>query len=231
MNKILPTGGFVYVLTNDSFPNLVKIGMTTQDNVEKRVSQMSTGVPTPFTIAYKARVNKPAEIEKALHNHFADFRFSKNREWFEVSISGVQNQIWKFDSAVRYNDNLFSAIPEYLECKEGIESRGSNVRTFLILAVIIGFIFLAWFSTEDIISTIFTALPMSFFIFLIMKGVIFARVNRFLYRNELAQMKANIASKYTIDIGDLEVYKEHYFQEKMLESQKEYRRIKRVSRK
>lgn len=223
--------GFVYILTNDSFPNLVKIGMTTQDNVEKRVRQMSTGVPTPFKIVYTARVNKPAEIEKALHNHFTNSRFAKNREWFAVSVSDIQHKIWEFDATVRYKDNLFSAISEYLQQKEEIESRSSNVQTFVISTAIVGFFIIIWLSTEDIISTIFSALPMSFFIYLILKGVIFTRINRYLYRNEFAEMKASVATKYTIDSMDLEKYKEHYFQEKAHESRKEYRRIKRASRK
>ena len=67
-----PTNNFdiVYLLTNPSIPGLVKIGMTTRDNVEARMKELyGTGVPAPFERQYacKVAVSDCATIEKALH--------------------------------------------------------------------------------------------------------------------------------------------------------------------
>ena len=41
--------GIVYLLTNPSMPSLVKIGMTTRNEVHVRMGELySTGVPLPF---------------------------------------------------------------------------------------------------------------------------------------------------------------------------------------
>lgn len=41
--------GIVYVLTNPAMPGLTKIGMTTQEEIGPRLSQLyTTGVPLPF---------------------------------------------------------------------------------------------------------------------------------------------------------------------------------------
>ena len=45
--------GIVYVLTNPAFPNLVKIGITTRDEVQVRMAELyTTGVPLPFKCVY-----------------------------------------------------------------------------------------------------------------------------------------------------------------------------------
>ena len=42
----------VYVLTNPAMPGLLKIGSTTQEEVDTRMKQLySTGVPVPFDCA------------------------------------------------------------------------------------------------------------------------------------------------------------------------------------
>lgn len=45
--------GYVYILENDSFKDLVKIGSTKYDG-HKRARELSrsSGVPTPFRVAY-----------------------------------------------------------------------------------------------------------------------------------------------------------------------------------
>lgn len=218
--------GFIYVLTNDSFPGLVKIGRTTQSDVENRVRQMSTGVPTSFTIAYEARVRNPAEIEKALHRHFSDFRFTKSREWFNVSIDEVKKMVWKFDSSARYKDNLFLAIPEYLESKEEIEMRNSKLCLSIVLAVILGF-FVLMATTSGLISAVMATLPVSFFIYLIVAGTIFPKINTLLYQRELETRKRNISEKYAVEVVDLDRYKENYYQETNTAQIKQYRKMKR----
>ena len=75
---------FVYVLTNESMPGIVKIGMTTSP-IESRMLQLdTTGVPLPFECYYAARVNDQKRVEKALHEAFGDHRVRKTREFFRL---------------------------------------------------------------------------------------------------------------------------------------------------
>ena len=65
--------GIVYLLTNPVMPGLVKIGMTTQEDIDKRMKELyTTGVPVPFECKSACKVKKSdcLKIEKALHKAF-----------------------------------------------------------------------------------------------------------------------------------------------------------------
>ena len=75
----------VYVLTNPAMPGLVKIGCTTKEDANSRISQLyTTGVPVPFKIEFACRVENAEEVEQALHIAFGPNRINPKREFFEV---------------------------------------------------------------------------------------------------------------------------------------------------
>ena len=81
--------GIVYLLTNPVMPGLVKIGMTTQEDIERRMRELyTTGVPVPFECQFACKVKKAdcAKIEKALHTAFAPQRINANREFFRIQV-------------------------------------------------------------------------------------------------------------------------------------------------
>lgn len=81
--------GIVYLLTNPAMPGLVKIGMTTQEDIDKRMRELyTTGVPVPFECQFACRVKKDdcGKIEKALHTAFAPQRINANREFFRIQV-------------------------------------------------------------------------------------------------------------------------------------------------
>ena len=81
--------GIVYLLTNPCMPGLVKIGMTTQEDIDKRMRELyTTGVPVPFECQFACKVNNKdcAKIEKALHTAFEPQRVNKNREFFRINL-------------------------------------------------------------------------------------------------------------------------------------------------
>ena len=81
--------GIVYLLTNPVMPGLVKIGMTTQEDIDKRMKELyTTGVPVPFECQFACKVKKGdcAKIEKALHKAFAPQRINANREFFRIQV-------------------------------------------------------------------------------------------------------------------------------------------------
>lgn len=80
----------VYVLTNPAMPGLIKIGMTTQLEVDARLRQLySTGVPVPFDCAFACRVKDALEVERALHYAFGKDRINPNREFFRIEADRV----------------------------------------------------------------------------------------------------------------------------------------------
>lgn len=79
--------GIVYVLTNPAMPGLVKIGMTSRNNIDERMKELyGTGVPVPFECKYACKVKSSdcEKIEKALHSAFAPDRINANREFFKI---------------------------------------------------------------------------------------------------------------------------------------------------
>ena len=81
--------GIVYLLTNPCMPGLVKIGMTKQEDLDKRMKELyTTGVPVPFECQFACKVNNKdcSKIEKALHTAFDPQRVNKNREFFKINV-------------------------------------------------------------------------------------------------------------------------------------------------
>lgn len=80
----------VYVLTNPAMPGLVKIGKTTQLEVDERMKQLyGTGVPVPFDCEFACQVKDASEVEKALHFAFGNTRVNPNREFFRIEAERV----------------------------------------------------------------------------------------------------------------------------------------------
>jgi len=75
----------IYVLTNESMPNLVKIGKTTRKDVKTRMNELySSGVPFQFECVYAVEVEDCSTVEKALHVAFNPSRVNPKREFFSI---------------------------------------------------------------------------------------------------------------------------------------------------
>lgn len=78
----------VYVLTNPAFENYVKIGKT--KNLEQRLRSLdNTSIPLPFRCVYAVRLANVDEVERLLHQTFADHRTRSTREFFEINPQRV----------------------------------------------------------------------------------------------------------------------------------------------
>lgn len=75
----------VYLLTNPTIPDLVKIGRTT--DLEARLRQLSThsGVPVPFECFFACEVLDSVKVERALHDAFGDHLINPKREFFRLN--------------------------------------------------------------------------------------------------------------------------------------------------
>jgi hypothetical protein len=78
--------GFVYILSNQSMPGLLKIGYTT-GTATKRANELSrvTSIPTGFKVEWTLPVSgNPRSVEQTAHAHLARNRHGK--EFFKVSL-------------------------------------------------------------------------------------------------------------------------------------------------
>lgn len=75
----------VYILTNQSMPGLIKIGIT-ERKVEERMRDLysSSAVPLPFECYFALEVKDAKLVEKKIHHGFDDYRINENREFFEI---------------------------------------------------------------------------------------------------------------------------------------------------
>ena len=105
----------VYVLTNPAMPGIVKIGKTTQIEVEERMKQLySTGVPVPFDCAYACKVKDASDVEKALHIAFGMTRINPNREFFKLEperVIAVLRLLKVDDITKQFENTIESDIP------------------------------------------------------------------------------------------------------------------------
>jgi len=70
----------VYVVTNPSMPNMVRIGKTSAQDVSSRMRQLyTTAIPTPFECACAKAVQDASQLESALHTAFGYCRVNPNR--------------------------------------------------------------------------------------------------------------------------------------------------------
>jgi len=103
------SAGFVYVLSNPSMPNILKIG-STERSVKERVLELSatTGVPTPFQIEYSLLTENPKDLEFAIHAELDEYRVNGNREFFNVPLEVVLDRLASFRA-----EKLLSEIQQW----------------------------------------------------------------------------------------------------------------------
>lgn len=79
--------GYVYILVNDSIPGLIKIGRTARDSPTRAKDlSNSTGIPTPFKVAFELSSDEYGQLEREMHNKLAKYCVASNREFFRCSV-------------------------------------------------------------------------------------------------------------------------------------------------
>ena len=110
--------GFVYIMSNPAFPDLLKIGKSSKDPTKDRVNELNqTGLPQPFQVEYYAFVGDEDLIESLVHKHFKAKRPNKKREFFNVACTDAISTIRDISeqhSSIKYEE-VFYVSPEELE--------------------------------------------------------------------------------------------------------------------
>lgn len=78
--------GYVYILINPSFPDLIKIGRTSRDSRTRARELSRTGVPTPFLLASEIFSTEHQQLENALHAELSAFRLNYRREFYRYPL-------------------------------------------------------------------------------------------------------------------------------------------------
>jgi len=95
-------GGYVYVLINKQYPDMCKIGMTT-NHPTKRLQQINNaGVVVDWEIAYTFKCARPYDFEQAIHYKLNDIRSRKDREFFEIDLQGAIALIEEMSPVFRF---------------------------------------------------------------------------------------------------------------------------------
>jgi len=78
--------GFIYILSNELMPGIVKIGFT-ERTVAERVAELSapTGVALPYKEEASFPVTEPSKVEKAIHESLERYRVNQGREFFRMT--------------------------------------------------------------------------------------------------------------------------------------------------
>jgi hypothetical protein len=84
---------FVYVLSNQAYLNIYKIGWTSSLPEERAEELTGTGHLHPFKVEYSKKFKNAEQIEKRCHEHFKKNRVANNREFFEVSLNEIKDYI------------------------------------------------------------------------------------------------------------------------------------------
>lgn len=114
----------VYVLTNEAMPGLIKIGRSA--DVLARLKQLdNTSLPLPYECHYAAQVDNAVEVERLLHQLFADHRVRPNREFFRLSPEKVVIALrLARHTDVTPRDGVFESVEEESAVKREKERRG-----------------------------------------------------------------------------------------------------------
>ena len=88
VDRVFFSMAIVYVLTNQAFESYVKVGKTT--NLDQRLRALdNTSVPLPFRCLYAVEVDDETQVERLVHQVFADHRTRSTREFFEIDPQRV----------------------------------------------------------------------------------------------------------------------------------------------
>lgn len=117
---VTPIQGFVYILSNEKMPGLIKIGFTTR-TVEERIAELNsmTGVPAPFVLEAYFTSSKPAADETAVHTRLAPFRLA-NKEFFNCSV----------DDAIEAVEKVLERVPMFVSRKRQRERTEKSFPNF-----------------------------------------------------------------------------------------------------
>lgn len=103
------TSGYVYILTNPSLDGMIKVGRTVRDSRSRARELFTTGLPTPFQVAFEIFSDHHEKLEADFHQELLDFRVSSSREFFRYPLDKAIVLLQKLNTPPSSEDSIFQA--------------------------------------------------------------------------------------------------------------------------
>jgi len=89
---------WVYVLSNETMPGLLKIGYT-KNHPEERSKQISsgTGVAVPYKVEWAYKCHNGEQLEGEVHQYLKEYRVNPKKEFFAIDLEEAKEIIEKID--------------------------------------------------------------------------------------------------------------------------------------
>ena len=82
---------YIYVLSNEAYPDTYKIGSTSGTPHDRATELNSTGVLHPFKVSFQIEMKNAEYFEITTHKLLNKYRVRKNREFFKLNLSLIEN--------------------------------------------------------------------------------------------------------------------------------------------
>lgn len=121
--------GWVYILINPSYQDLIKIGYTGGESPHERAKQLSgsTGVPTPFQVIYAVQCKNAEFIERQVHKRLDAERVNQGREFFQCTVADAIAMIKQTIGKEKIYQELDSRTAEW-KAKERANKKSATER-------------------------------------------------------------------------------------------------------
>jgi hypothetical protein len=137
-----PKIGYVYIFTNPSMPDYIKIGYT--NNLKRRLNDLdTTGVAMPFEPYFTVKTEKYEVLEKVIHRELdklTDSRVRKNREFFKIRPEIARDLLLNISELLddKEIDNFGNETANDARNTDGSIKPMSSPTTFAMLGIPIG---------------------------------------------------------------------------------------------
>ena len=86
--------GYIYILSNESLNNILKVGCTERP-IEERINELSksTSIPTPFVLEACFYSKNHYLDEANIHKELSNYRINSGREFFKIGITEATEMI------------------------------------------------------------------------------------------------------------------------------------------
>lgn len=143
--------GYVYVLSNPSMPEIVKIGRSKHGGrvrAKDLYKQGGTGIPTPFHMEFELWSDDCVRLESDIHEELCAFRVNEYREFFSIDVIGAIKAVigvfsYAHDVVVQDlgycvdDQDLLSLCSHYKDVGKLINEEFNNTPAALVMATAI----------------------------------------------------------------------------------------------
>jgi hypothetical protein len=132
------TEGYIYCLTNETMPALVKIGEihTEGRTPDDRARELyTTGIGMPFNIEFAKKVKNPARAESRIHAFLSDKRLSSSREFFKTTAEFVRKLFDLIFQKMDQLDDRYILVQIYLDHPIDWQSKSYHWQEAWLLSV------------------------------------------------------------------------------------------------